>query len=420
MTSIAKTVWDKAERAMRRLLGMFGSPGGRRFLTITTGKVVAAILQALFFAVFAHLMGLGPFGEFSIGYSLTLVTMSLFEFGFGSLSLRIAREDDPGRTLATILIIRAGTNVVVVAGITAIWGSLLSHGALVGLCVALFAIGETWANLVQNLLIGLLRERLSMLLLILRRVALLGMALAVGWLDHGAGPHEGFLIAGAGGLIFNVIGTSLFVVGKFSRPYNPVHFVSKRRRFWATSLADNARQLDVVIVGALGGPSLAGLFAAANRLITPLGLLTSSLIQSLVPELIRRSNNDDENHRYVRRVVHVMTYYGVAIIAASAVSPWLITWLYGKEFFDAWPITIAAFFVTAFSAVNQCYFAWEYTRGIALYLPIAMATITIVYLLAMTVASLSGSVWAVTVAMIVVAAGGHIFYRARFAQASGI
>lgn len=398
---------------MRRLIGRLKSTTGKRFATLTLGKLVAAGLQAVFFALLAQLLGLEGFGIFSIGYALTLVCMSVFEFGFGSISLRISKEPEPKRIVATMLSIRVVTNAIVGVAVVLIWGELFSAGIWVALAVVVFALGETWANLIQNLLVGLYRERLAVSILIVRRILTVALA-AAGWVAGVNGLELNYWVVGLAGVI-NLMGGALAITRHLGRPVRPLRFIASRWRYAATSLADNIKQLDVVLVGAVGGVALAGLYSAATKLVSPFVLLTSSLVQSLVPELADRQKRGVASRPLVHKAVRLTTYYALALLILSAVSPWALPFLYGSEFASGWPVAIAAFFVVGVSAVNQCLFAWEYANGVRTSFPIAMGIINASYLGLITLGAAGGTMW-LAAALISSAMIGHVYYRIGFAR----
>lgn len=398
---------------MKWFIRRLGSATGKRFATLTVGKMIAAALQAVFFALLAQVLGLEGFGVFSVGYALTLVCMSAFEFGFGSISLRISKEAEPERIVSTMLSVRVVTNVLIISSVVLLWGLVFDAGTAIALAVAVFAVGETWANLIQNLLVGLYRERLAVAILLTRRILTLALA-AAGWFAALNGAPMSYWVVGLAGAV-NFMGGGLAILRQLAKPVNPIRFISSRWRYAATSIADNIKQLDVVLVGAIGGTALAGLYSAATKLVSPFVLLTSSLIQSLVPELADRQNKGVASKPLVQKAVRLTTYYAAALLVLSVVSPWALPFLYGTEFASGWPVAVGAFFVVGVSAINQCLFAWEYANGVRTSFPIAMAALNLLYLGLIALGAAGGIAW-LTAAIIASAIIAHIYYRIGFAR----
>jgi len=383
----------------------------RRFALLTVGKVLAAGFQAVSFALLAAQTSVSSFGLFFVGVSLTLVVMTPFEFGFGSLSLRVRREEESDRVVSTILAIRMSTNILVAILTGLGWALFAEKGAVIFLASFIaYALAEATSNLAQNLLIGLGRENSAIVVLLARRTLLIAGLLVAILLD-GVDVFAVLLVWSIASLAIALspLGSE---VGRLLPA--PVRFLLNRRRYWFVSVADNLRQLDMVLVGAIGGATLAGLFAASTRLVAPLGILTSSIMQTLIPELIKRGGGDRDNHAYVSRALRGVTLLGVVVMLAGALAPWLITTIYGSDYSAAGPIAAAIFLVAALNGMNQVMLSWEFSRGLTGFIPIATAFLTCVYLATTALTAYVGSTWSLAGGIAVSAIIGHLVYRVRF------
>lgn len=368
---------------------IFRSATLRRFSIITSGKVVAAAIQAVTLGLMARTLGVDDFGRFAVMYSAILIIMSVLEFGLGNRALRVLGEGDSNRFSTTILAIRLTSNIFVtsVVALTVSYSGYLPP--IWAWSIAIYTTGELFATLVQSVLIGYFRERISIFLLLSRRlIALVGATVALIW----AGESDSVLMVAlmfAG--VFGYLSSLLAFVRHLSSPYNPFILIWRNTRFWASSLATNLQQADTLIVGSFGGDVLAGLYAAASRLTSPLNLLTGSVLQSVVPALAVEKD-PQLRLRLFNRVFKVMLGYAGVLVVASALAPTVIFILYGSEFVDGWPIAIAVVVAAAANAVVQAILAWYYSVGIPRKVPVVQVMWTVMLLGSVTIGAAAGSV----------------------------
>ncbi|GAB3067838.1 lipopolysaccharide biosynthesis protein [Nocardioides zeae] len=383
----------------------------RTFALITGGKIAGALLQAASLALLASFMDVAEFGRFFVVVSITYLAMTPFEFGFGTLALRIKREDDPGGTLAAVLALRCTTTALTI-GLTFV-GCVLSFENMspsLILAATIWATSEAVGNLSQNLYVGLLRENVAIAFLLARRAVLVA-ALLLGQAQRVSSPTE--LILFACGLSL-VAGPALLSIHASLPMQSPIKLLSSRRRFWLTGLGDNLRQLDTVIVMLLAGPVVTGYFAAASRLVAPLGILTSSLMQSMIPEMVRRGKEDTS--QFLRSALRYMTLVAAVLALASSASPILMTVVYGSEFGPSWPIAAAIIFGAGLTAMNQTILAWEVDQGLSGAVTVIILLSTFLYLTCISAASFASTTYALAVGILVSGMAYHLALRFRFVK----
>lgn len=106
------------------------------------------------------------------------------------------------------------------------------------------------------------------------------------------------------------------------------------RHFGIASVAPSALLLDVAIVGAMAGPTQAGLYAAGSRLAGPLAVAATTVAQVLMPAVARsdsRKINIDWNVRSLSGLALLM----LALTAAIIYVPLVIVLLIGDEYADS-------------------------------------------------------------------------------------
>ena len=99
------------------------------------------------------------------------------------------------------------------------------------------------------------------------------------------------------------------------------------------SLAPSFLLLDASIVVAIAGPSEAGAFALAARLIAPLTVATSALVAVLMPYLIAPTANDQRFD--VRALALLVSGYFAALTMLAVSAPLWVPALFGSEYREA-------------------------------------------------------------------------------------
>lgn len=134
-------------------------------------------------------------------------------------------------------------------------------------------------------------------------------------------------------------------------PSTSVEPLELRRSFWiftwpraVTSIVQQALQrLDIILVSALRSPAEAALYAVATRFLVVGQLANSALglaAQPQVAHLIADNRRDDANAVYRSTTTWVILLNGPLYLVTAAFSPLLLS-LFGAEYSDAWPVTVA-------------------------------------------------------------------------------
>ena len=102
-----------------------------------------------------------------------------------------------------------------------------------------------------------------------------------------------------------------------------------------------SRQLIVLLVGALGGPAMAGIYRVAAQVGEGVLKLAQSLLRAVYPELVREP---DKAANIARKMTRIALVTGLAAIAASLLAgEWLVLAIAGRDFTAAyWPLVLLA------------------------------------------------------------------------------
>ena len=111
--------------------------------------------------------------------------------------------------------------------------------------------------------------------------------------------------------------------------------LSRARPYWVNGLATQARNLDVVVVGALAGATSAGLYSSGSRLTSPLRILPTSLATILLPASARAAKSREVLRNLLTLttcVVAGMTVIYAIIFAGASV---LVDSVLGSDYKDS-------------------------------------------------------------------------------------
>lgn len=119
------------------------------------------------------------------------------------------------------------------------------------------------------------------------------------------------------------------------------------------TLAASAQQLDTPLVALGGGAMAAGLYAAAGRLLGPLGFLASSLGLVSAPWLARAKRDPAALRGEEMRIIRVAGVLALAPLLAAAVGPALIPLILGADYASSGSVFAVLAVGSVFSTANQ-------------------------------------------------------------------
>jgi len=187
---------------------------------------------------------------------------------------------------------------------------------------------------------------------------------------------------------------------------------------WGTGLSGMlliaSRQILVLLVGAIGGPALAGIYRVAAQLGEGLLKLAQALMRATYPELVR----DPEAARHIAaRIGRIAVLTGIMVVALAALAGhWLILLIAGREYDAAFGPMIVLSAAAAIELAGASLEALLVSRGHALRNFLVRAVPTAIAIAALPfvipVAGAVGAAGAVLLASVLTVAGLALTTRA--------
>ena len=370
-------------RRLRALAAALDDRGAReltgRASLLFGGQVVAAILILACTIVLARALGAEQFGQYALIMALVVVVSQVLDARSWEVGTRFASEHlARGETAMARAAIEMAQVVDLAMGVLAsgliialagpIASVLLGDGGLAGAVVA-YAVAAPFFAL-QNaagMAFRLLDEfrRLAVLSTV---SPLLRLVLAVAALAAGAGL-TGVMAALAaaevlGGITF-VVAAQRLMSGRLSSHRLAARMAAtlrELRRGWRVVVASNFQgtlrlaneQLDVVLVGLVATPALAGTLKMARTFTQPLWMLQRPFIHAVYPRLAgaKEAGALAAEWRLIARLTPLAAAVLLSLaIVACAVSPWLIPALAGAAFADSWEALVPIALATATTGI---------------------------------------------------------------------
>ena len=405
----------------------------RRALTNTGwlmgARGINAVLSLGYLALATRALGLEGFGKFVLAVSFAQAIVGLASFQTWQAVVRWGHgREDPAEAVGFALALDL---VTVVAG--SIAAGLLLWFAGDWLAVAPALRHEAfWLTVVMLLAV---RSTPTGILRLHDRYALAATADTVTPVVRLVGAAGVFLFAPTSAAFVIVWGVAelatAFAYWRFALRHGPLPLrqVSLRRlpraekdawRFvWGTGLSGAlliaSRQFIVLLVGALGGPALAGIYRVAAQLGEGLLKLAQALLRATYPELVR---DPDAARQIAARIARIAVVTGVVTLAfGAAAGHWVIVVIAGREYLAAYVPMLILAGAAAIELAGAPLEALLVARGKALTnfllraVPTALALIALP--LAVARAGADGAAGAVLVASALSVAGLMILTRGR-------
>ncbi|GGC67123.1 hypothetical protein IEU95_03575 [Hoyosella rhizosphaerae] len=274
-------------------------------------RFIGAVLQALSFFLIARAVGATEFGWFAQGMACGYVGAAIASLGLSNRVLTVNGQSDPGATAGKFFAARTfsipvGVGFAVLVAL--IFGLPWTAVVLLGLAVALF---DHYTDFLQAALAGLTRDTKAVVVIMAQRllpfVALIG-ALVIN--------PDYLLWAFAGGTIAG-IGVGVVLVAssvRWARSAGAL-FDDKAVGFWFSGIASSLPQLQPAIAGAVLGPAVAGVYAVAVRVTSPLSIVPIGIQTILVPRI---STANAERVRLVTKQALIVSAVYAALLAVLA------------------------------------------------------------------------------------------------------
>jgi O-antigen/teichoic acid export membrane protein len=320
----------------------------RKSALVLGARIVSAVLQAVTILLLARSLGPSDLGSYFTVVSVFAGFSALVGFGMNTRALRLAAEDHAAAKRSTMTWMRLVTALI--GGALSAWlGSLflLDTPVLVLIAAASYAASELVNELSQSIMLGSGRVGAAVGLMIVRRAAPFA-AVIWGLAQDDATLLFGLTVACGITTVYGLVVQR----GLLSRPSSPLRLIASSRHYWWQSIWAAAQQVDVLVVQLFLGSSAAGLYAAASRLLSPLNLVTSSLLSVLVPEMSRFTDRRKILAVYAR-AKRLIGGYAVALAVASPLAGFVGPLILGSEYQASWSLFIFFVLAAGFNAASQ-------------------------------------------------------------------
>jgi len=287
----------------------------------------------------ARFLGADAMGLFAVLFSVSVLIESVISLGMSDSLVRdvAARTDEAPEKFVAALKLVGAISLLPTAGLLVAAG-LFSAQPVTRDCLLILAFGTPVSGafvVAQAVLQG--SERVLLLTWVTFVARVLSLAFLAGVFLAGVGLAAAFLSR----VIFHLLSLavfSLFILrGRESSPVTQ----STRRLFLSAvpfaaniALRELGRRLPALVLPGSLGLASSGLFDAASRVRSTLGMAMAASITGLMPALAR---SQGELEQQARTLVGFSVKYmclGMALIATgiTVLAPWIIHLLYGPEF----------------------------------------------------------------------------------------
>ncbi|GAA4752124.1 hypothetical protein GCM10023199_34340 [Actinomycetospora chibensis] len=262
----------------------------RSFTGFASSRIAATLLQAITLVVIARALAPTEFAVFSATLGALLLFQAFADLGCGTAIARF--HNDSGQVLA---ILRLGRDVAVASAVTAFVGLFIAARLLDSLILiqllplAVWVAAERQVEVRTVYLVSWNRIVRGSIALVGRRALVLVAVLVAGVVE--VNSVEVFAISSAASsiaaLIFLGARIGSFAVGDGVAHQSRAEVLRTVMPFWMNGIAQQVRQLDLVVLGAAGGLQAATSFAPASRLVPPLRILPTTYAQLVLARLSR-------------------------------------------------------------------------------------------------------------------------------------
>lgn len=303
-----------------------------QFSWILMGRVIAAALQAATVILLARLLGPHQFGILAAVLGIIIWLQAVADLGMAKL---VVRERSDGTSTGLVsggLWVNSRSTLILGLALTLsflIAAIFLDAAFYLMLPLAISAASEKNADTWLGVAIADGDTHLNSINLVCRRaLALAGFVLLT---SIEVAPMLAYSVAVAVAALCSVV---------FARRHVSKLGLSERellrstleaaRPFWINTLAVQLRNLDAVFVGFLASPLVAGYYASASKLTSPLRMLPTSMAVVILPHAAR--TRKDSARKVAKLVLLSGTFVGTIYVSLIFVVPWIVPIILGDEY----------------------------------------------------------------------------------------
>lgn len=315
------------------------SPAVAQVGTLLSARVLGATAFAVTLVLLARWSSPREFGLVGAALGALTLGQTIADAGLTTWLVKVRAQDRTdariplAQRLATLA--AGGFGVVVLAALVVL--GLAERTFLAMAPLALWAAAERATETRLSLSLADGTVRVNAVSLMLRRALLLGafvLVVGAGQVTPVLGFSTAAAVSGLVGLVHALLRVPVSSTnGARLRGGGATSIVAESRPYWLHSVASQARNLDVAIVGAVSGPVAAAAFALPARLVTPLIMASSAAASVLLP---RASRADKEQvQRLLSAVVWVSLLQAPVYAAIGIAAPTLVPLLVGNSYENA-------------------------------------------------------------------------------------
>jgi O-antigen/teichoic acid export membrane protein len=377
----------------------------RQFAWVSTGRLLAALLQAVLLVLAARAMPVGTFGRLMALIGVVTLVQVLFDCGVPTYVARERAATPQSGGLATAMRFIAASATAMTATVAAALTVLaLTVSPLYWsmLPLAVWAAGERNADARLAVSFADGDVHINTANLVSRRLAsILGFA---GLTQVGLSPLLAFSTATAVSAAASATFAYLYVRRRITMAptLGFLELLRRSRAYWISSMALQARNLDAVLVSAVAGVSQAGLYSSGSRLISPLQLLPSSLASVLLPTSARSQGSAEVLVRLIRLALAVVATLCALYVGIFAGADIFVRNVLGEEYAGSTDVIRAIVLGLPFAAANSMFEAILNGQGRSKRVATAALCATAVVVIGVPIAAAQGG--AVAAAYVLAAA----------------
>lgn len=301
---------------------------------LASASAGAQVIVAIMYILTARGSDPAIYGQTVTAISIGMATVGFIDFGTNQLWVRELASER--RTVADLSRSVSG-KLAIAAGVGLIGGlALLALRPALASAAVIFLAGIVSQTMLVPLRAARRGERVAALLLLERLMALVFFAVLT---RVGFEPTFALWVSLACGTTLLAAATiSVTPLRSRFRAQLPNSNPWKgSAHFGASTIAASAQQLDLAVLGAMAGPTAAGIYGSVNRWTQPMSLLANAFSVASTP-FVARAGTWTEARRDLARASWILA---VAIAVCAVVilaAPMLVSFLLGAAYMDAVPV----------------------------------------------------------------------------------
>jgi O-antigen/teichoic acid export membrane protein len=164
----------------------------------------------------------------------------------------------------------------------------------------------------------------------------------------------------------------LLPIRDWHHPIGLSRLISTSRGYWLFNVIECLGMLDTVLVRAFGGPTAAGLYSIANRVVNPINIVTSAILSTITPAAATAKRPEDQAS-ILRRSTAIAVISGAAFVAAAPLIANVAIRVLGDGYGGAERMIVGFVVAAALSGVSQTLVARYVIEGRSLILAFNLA-----------------------------------------------